>query len=83
MKELRINPYLSHEAEIINKDREYECVKWMSISKASVAIADLLQWEQFNEWHREGLLMAQEVIKEYSAFMDMLASDKLLMKKEA
>ena len=83
MAELKLCSGLIDESELLQKDREYEAVKWMSISKAYAAISNILYMETLMPWQVEGLQLAQECLKEYTSFMDMLTSDKLLLKKEA
>lgn len=83
MAELKLCSDLINESELMRNDREYECVKWMSISKAYAAISNILYMETLMPWQVEGLQLAQECLKEYTSFVDMLTSDKLLLKKEA
>lgn len=82
MAELKLCSGLIEESEFLRKDREYECVKWMSISKAYAAISNILYMETLMPWQVEGLQLAQECLKEYTSFVDMLTSEKLLIKKE-
>ena len=82
MAELKLCSGLIDESELLQKDREYEAVKWMSISKAYAAISNILYMEELMPWQVEGLQLAQEGLKEYTSFVDMLTSEKLLIKKE-
>ena len=84
MAELKLCSLLIEESEFLRKDREYECVKWMSISKAYAAISNILYMDSDSlmPWQVEGLQLAQECLKEYTSFVDMLTSAKLLIKKE-
>ena len=82
MAELKLCSGLIEESELLHKDREYEAVKWMSISKAYAAISNILYMEELMPWQVEGLELAQECLKEYTSFVDMLTSEKLLIKKE-
>lgn len=82
MVELKLCSGLIEESELLQKDREYESVKWMSISKAYAAISNILYMEELMPWQVEGLQLAQECLKEYTSFVDMLTSEKLLIKKE-
>ena len=75
------NLIILDEAEIIKKDLEYECIQWQSVGKASVAIANILYMEQFDPWHKEGLQLAQEIIKEYCNFLELAASKKVYIEK--
>ena len=81
MAELKLCSGLIEESEFLRKDREYECVKWMSISKAYAAISNILYMETLMPWQVEGLQLAQECLKEYVSFIDLL-TDNLLIKKE-
>lgn len=85
MEEYILHPEIKNESDSLNTDREYEAVKWMSISKASTTIADILHTYigELMPWQVEGLQFAQECLKEYTHFIDLLTSDKLLLKKEA
>ena len=82
MAELKLCSGLIDESELLHKDREYEVVKWVSISKAYAAISNILYMETLMPWQVEGLQLAQECLKEYTSFVDMLTSEKLLIKKE-
>lgn len=82
MAELKLCSGLIDESELLQKYREYEAVKWMSISKAYAAISNILYMETLMPWQVEGLQLAQECLKEYTSFVDMLTSEKLLIKKE-
>lgn len=54
------------------------------VSKAYAAISNILYMDSDSlmPWQVEGLQLAQECLKEYTSFVDMLASEKLLTKKE-
>lgn len=82
MAELELCSLLIDESELLHKDREYECIKWMSISKAYAVISNILYMDTLMPWQIEGLQLAQECLKEYTSFVDMLTSEKLLTKKE-
>lgn len=84
MAELKLCSLLIEESEFLRKDREYECIKWMSISKAYATISNILYMDSDSlmPWQVEGLQLAQECLKEYTSFVDMLTSEKLLTKKE-
>ena len=82
MEEYILHSELKEESKLLHEDRDYECVKWMAISKAYAAISNILYLETLMPWQIEGLQLAQECLKEYTSFVDMLTSDNLLLKKE-
>ena len=65
MEEYILHPDLKDELEFLQKDREYEAVKWMIISKASVAIADVLNMDELMPRQIQGLKHAQQCLLEY------------------
>ena len=82
MEELVINPYLSLKAELLQKDREYECITWQDIGRASIAVANILFAKNYEDWHEEGLQLAQQLIRGYAEFIELLSSGELMVKKE-
>ena len=82
MEEYILHPYLKRESEILQKDRECEACRWMMIGKASLAIADVLNMDELMPWQVQGLKHAQVCLAEDARIIDLLVSDKLLIKKE-
>ena len=83
MEEYILHPTLKAESDLLKKDKEYEAIKWMTISKASVTIANILYMDTgLMPWQIEGLELAQECIREYASYIDLMVSDELLIKKE-